>query len=181
MVWSSVDYWQPTRKNWRTESTLKAPEKNTLSLLSLNSMRESKTHWPPGRESNDFLNKYFLGKCMAHHGGNVFGFSGSPSDATSTGRSYGSQITRNWFWGNPRPNYLQDRGPRDPKWVPWDQKKCLKNFLMPSPYDAILCVFVVCFTKNWENQQKQANFAVLLLNGQKYQKWLVFDDFFHFL
>ena len=34
-----------------------------LSLVSLNSMRESKTHWTPGRESNDFLNKYFLGKC----------------------------------------------------------------------------------------------------------------------
>ena len=118
---------------------------------------------------------------LSHHCRNVFGFSGSPSHATSTGRSYGSQITRNWFWGNPRPNYFQDRGPRDPKWVPWDQKNCLKNFLMPSPYDAILCVFVVCFTKNWENQQKQANFAVLLLNGQKYQKWLVFDYFFHFL
>ena len=26
-------------------------------------MRESKTHWTPCRESNDFLNKYFLGKC----------------------------------------------------------------------------------------------------------------------
>ena len=35
----------------------------TLSLVSLNSKRESKTHWTPGRESNDFLNKYFLGKC----------------------------------------------------------------------------------------------------------------------
>ena len=35
----------------------------SLSLVSLNSMRESKTHWTPGRESNDFLNKYFLGKC----------------------------------------------------------------------------------------------------------------------
>ena len=37
-------------------------EQNSLSLVSLNSMRESKTHWTPGRESNDFLNKYFLGK-----------------------------------------------------------------------------------------------------------------------
>lgn len=38
-----------------------------LSLVSLNSMRESKTHWTPGRESNDFLNNFFLGKSILHY------------------------------------------------------------------------------------------------------------------
>ena len=84
-----------------------------------------------------------------------FGFSGSPSHATSTGKSYGSKVTRNWVWGNPRGPSFQDRGPRDPKWVPWDQNFGLKNFLMPSSNDVILCVSEVCWSKNAENWQKQ--------------------------
>ena len=39
----------------------------------------------------------------------------------------------------------------DPKQVPRDQNFGLKNFLMPSSNDVILCVSEVCWSKNAEN------------------------------
>ena len=107
---------------------------------------------------------------ISHQALKSFGFSGSPSHATSTGKSYGSKVTRNWVWGNPRGPSFQDRGPRDPKWVPWDQNFGLKNFLMPSSNDVILCVSEVCWSKNAENQQKHVflgNFGHKIAKNRK--------------
>ena len=131
-----------------------------------------------------FFKLYNDRRWVSHHGGNVFGFSGSPSDATSTGRSYGSQITRNWFWGNPRPNYFQDRGPRDPKQVPWDQKFGLKKFLTSSSNELILWVLWIGYAKNGKNQEKLVifgHFQCFSLLLRNYAKISSFSWFLPFL
>ena len=63
-------------------------------------------------------------------------------------------MTRNWGRENPGCTSPGDRGPSDPRDVPWDQNFWLKNFLISSSNDVILCVLSICYTKNAQNREK---------------------------
>ena len=59
----------------------------------------------------------------------------------------------------------------DPRGVPWDQIFGLKNFLISSSNDVILCIFAVCLAKNVENHEFMAILGPFLINGKIQGKW----------
>ena len=52
-----------------------------------------------------------------------------------------------------------DRGPGDPRDIPWDQNFWLENFLIWSSNDVILCVLGFCFARIAQNQEKLPIFS----------------------
>ena len=57
-------------------------------------------------------------------------------------------VTRKHPCANLKGMGFQNRPPSDPKGVPWDQNFGLKNFLISSSDDVILCILWICFAKN---------------------------------
>ena len=88
--------------------------------------------------------------CNPHRDATDLSFLACTWHATSTGYSYGPQITGIWHWHDPGPRSSKDRGPSDPRGVPWDQNFLLKNFLIPSCNDHILSILWGCFAKSAE-------------------------------
>ena len=97
---------------------------------------------------------------ISHQAAVDLSFSAIALDAASLGKSYGSQINRKSCFENLWSGAFRDRGPIDPRGVPWDQNFGLKNFLISPKNDVILCIFEVCFAKNAENHEYKAIFPV---------------------
>ena len=76
------------------------------------------------------LSKNTNGINRPHHAAIVFSFSACVSYATIFGKSYGPQINRKSSFENIWSGSFRDRGPRYPRYVPWDQFFGLKNFLL---------------------------------------------------
>ena len=81
-----------------------------------------------------------------HHDRIGFRVSAWTWSATRSRHSYGPQISRIWHWDAPGPRASKDRGPSDPRGVPWDQNFCLKIFLLSWKY-VILCTFHIYYAK----------------------------------
>ena len=96
----------------------------------------------------------------AHQAAITLSFSASALDAASLGKSYGSQINKKSCFENLWSGAFRDRGPIDPRDVPWDQNFGHKIFLISLPNDVILCIFAVCLAKNVENHEFMAIFHV---------------------
>ena len=116
----------------------------------------------------------------AHRERNVPSFLRGPWDSNSMGHSYRSQMMGQRYFENVLPVAFWDMSPRDPKLVPWDLNFGLKNCLMPSPYDAILCVFVVCFYKKLRKSAKTGQFCSFAIKWSKVPKMACFWWFFPF-
>ena len=88
-----------------------------------------------------------------------FGFLACSRHATMTEQLYGPHLTRIWDLENLSSASCWDPGPMDPRSVPWDQNFWLKNFLISSSNDVILCILGICYAKNAQNHEKLSIFA----------------------
>ena len=120
------------------------------------------------------LDSFYQSRNSPHRAAVVLSFLACVSHATSLGKSCGSQINRKSCFENLWSGAFWDRGPSDPKGVPWDQKFGSKNFLIWSYNDAILCVLLICYAKIWVLCQKQLILLIFPCYGQNSPKWAVF-------
>ena len=119
----------------------------------------------------------------SHHDGIDYGFSACVSYASGIWGSYGPYMTRIGHWLNPSIIFCWNRGPRDPRGVPWDQNFWSKFFLTSTSNELILWVLWIGFAKNAKNQEKLLIFGhfqlypLLLRKCAKISSFLCFSAF----
>ena len=89
-------------------------------------------------------------RSTTHHDGDDFGFSACVSYASGMCGPYGPYMTRIGHWLNPSIISCWNRGPRDPRGVPWDQNFWSKFFLTSTSNELILWVLWIGYAKNAE-------------------------------